>query len=147
MLSAASLLCLVIAVHDGDTLRAQCDGVPPDAPQTIVVRLAEVDAPEMNQPWGRASRDALRALCLGKRATITPVTLDRYGRTVAHVSCTGVDASRRQVERGFAWVYVKYAPRGTPLLALQGGAQHYRRGLWRDGDAINPAQWRHPGRQ
>lgn len=112
----------------------------------MVLRLAEVDAPEMNQPWGRASRDALRAMCLQKRATVTPVTLDRYGRTVAHVACKGVDASRRQVERGMAWVYVKYAPQDTPLLALQASAQHYRRGLWRDAQPVNPAQWRHPGR-
>lgn len=147
--TTAAMLCLIIAVHDGDTLRAQCDppvGVAGGVASTINVRLAEIDAPEMAQPWGRASRDALRAMCLRKPATVTPVTLDRYGRTVAHVTCKGVDASRRQVERGMAWVYVKYAPPGTPLLALQASAQHYRRGLWRDGDAVNPAQWRHPGR-
>jgi len=143
---AAALLCLVVAVHDGDTLRAQCSDAPGAAPVVINVRLAEVDAPEMAQPWGRASRDALRVLCLHKRATVAPVTLDRYGRTVARVTCKGVDASRRQVERGMAWVYVKYAAKDTPLLALQGRAQHYRRGLWRDGDAIDPAQWRHLAR-
>ena len=149
LITTSAMLCLVIAVHDGDTLRAQCEApfaTQGGQPSTINVRLAEIDAPEMAQPWGRASRDALRVMCLHKPATVAPVTLDRFGRTVAHVSCKGVDASRRQVERGMAWVYVKYAPAGTPLLALQASAQHHRRGLWRDGDAINPGQWRHPGK-
>jgi endonuclease YncB( thermonuclease family) len=37
----AALLCLVVGISDGDTLKVRC----PDQPQ-MVIRLAEIDAPE-----------------------------------------------------------------------------------------------------
>ena len=92
---AALLICSVIAISDGDTLSARCaiDG----APQTITVRLAEVDAPKKAQPFGARSKQNLSALCFRKSAQVRPVSLDRYGRTVAHVTCDGQDASAEQV--------------------------------------------------
>src|SRR4051812_19873733 len=44
------LLCLVIAIADGDTLTARCE--VHDEAQNIVVRLSQIDAPERGQPWG-----------------------------------------------------------------------------------------------
>jgi endonuclease YncB( thermonuclease family) len=52
----AVLLCLVVRITDGDTLKARCDD------QTINVRLAEVDAPEKGLAFGNRSRQALGAL-------------------------------------------------------------------------------------
>ena len=84
-----------------------------DAPaQTIKVRLAEVDAPEHHQPFGTRSREHLAALCFKQSAEVRPVTanggLDKYGRTVAHVSCKGIDANAEQVRAGMAWAYPRY---------------------------------------
>ena len=100
MPASALLLCLVLSVHDGDTIRVHCEDDA--APVTRSIRVAYIDAPELAQPWGKASRNALAKMCLGKRATVAPITQDRYGRTVATVSCKGVDVSTRQVERGMA---------------------------------------------
>lgn len=49
--SAAVLLCLVIGVSDGDTITARCE--TPQGTQNIKVRMAEIDAPEKAQPWGK----------------------------------------------------------------------------------------------
>jgi micrococcal nuclease len=142
MAAAAALLvfsALVVGVHDGDTVKVRTE-----AGELRSIRLAAIDAPELGQPWGRASGDSLRRLCLGKRATIRPQAIDKYRRTVADVQCGSTDANRHQVERGMDWVYVKYAPPDTPLLPLQAQAQHYRRGLWMAGYTTPPWRWRHP---
>ena len=133
---ATAFLALVIAVHDGDTLRVQVDGQPSQS-----VRVAYIDAPELGQPWGRASGKSLRKLCLHTWAWVQPQTTDRYRRTVATVQCRAKDASHHQVERGMAWVYKKYTPAKSPLYAAQLAAQQARRGLWVQ-PAQDPAEWR-----
>ena len=137
---AALLICSVIAISDGDTLSARCaiDG----APQTITVRLAEVDAPEKAQSFGARSKQNLSALCFRKSAQVRPVSLDRYGRTVAHVTCDGQDASAEQVRAGMAWVFVRYAAKGSPLYGLERDARANRRGIWADAQPVAPWEWR-----
>jgi len=61
--AASVLLCLIVAITDGDTLTARCDSAADASAQTIKVRLAEVDAPEHRQPFGARSRDHLSGLC------------------------------------------------------------------------------------
>lgn len=67
--------------------------------------------------------------------------MDRYGRTVAVVTCGGVEVNRAQVERGMAWVYPKYN-KDQSLPALQDTAREQRRGLWADGDPMAPWEFR-----
>jgi endonuclease YncB( thermonuclease family) len=100
-------MCLVIAIADGDTLTASCEGA--NGMENIKVRLAEIDAPEKGQAFGARSRQRLAELCFQKQATVTPRTKDRYLRMVANVDCQGVDAGTEQVRAGMAWVFT------TPL--------------------------------
>lgn len=133
----AAFLALVIAVHDGDSIRVRSDN------GIRVVRIARIDAPELAQEWGRVSRDALRRQCLGAQAWVQPTATDRYGRTVANVACrNGVDVSTRQVERGMAWVFIRYEPAGGRLDHHQARAQKHRRGLWRAAAPIAPWDYR-----
>jgi micrococcal nuclease len=134
----AAFLAMVVSVHDGDTLRVRTD-----TGQLQSIRIAGIDAPELRQDWGRVSGRSLRTLCLGKRATVRPSTVDRYQRLVAHVQCGRTDASRYQVERGMAWVFVRYEPAGSPLYHWQARAQHYNRGLWSQQSPQPPWAWRH----
>jgi len=136
---AAAFLALVIAVHDGDTLRVSTDS---GISQTI--RVARIDAPELKQDWGRVSGKSLRTLCMGTHAWVQPATIDRYGRTVASVQCRGKDASHHQVERGMAWVFVRYEPPVSPLYQVQARAMQARRGLWYANDPLPPWTWRRP---
>lgn len=133
------ILCLVVAVTDGDTLRVSCktDG----GNEKVVIRLAEIDAPEMKQPFGAAAKQALAKLCDSQQAWVLPLSKDRYGRTVAHVECAGKWASDSQVERGYAWVYTKYSL-DQALLAREQKARDARLGLWVQEDPVEPWIWR-----
>src|SRR5690348_13391034 len=69
----------LVRVKDGDSLVAKIQGV------AMEIRLAEIDAPELGQPYGRDARQALASLASGQQLVIMPLDTDRYGRTVAHV--------------------------------------------------------------
>lgn len=70
-----------------------------------------------------------------------PQTTDRYGRTVARVTCDGVDASAEQVRSGMAWVYDQYVL-DMGLYDLQDEAVAAREGLWSARSPIPPWKWR-----
>lgn len=125
----------VIGIADGDTLTLLVDQRP------LKIRLANIDAPEKAQAFGQRSKESLSDLCWGKDASYQPQTIDRYGRTVAVVTCAGVEANRAQVERGMAWVYPKYN-KDDSLPALQDAARDGRRGLWTDPEPVPPWEWR-----
>lgn len=101
------LACIVVAIVDGDTLTARC--ASPAGPVTMGVRLAEIDAPEKRQAFGERSRQHLAGLCFQQSARVRPIGNDRYGRTVARVTCNGIDASVEQVRAGMAWRFARYA--------------------------------------
>ena len=79
----------IVGVLDGDTIT-----LLDAAHGQHKIRLDGIDAPELGQPFGRASKQHLSDLCFKKAATLKPRTLDRYGRTVARVECDGTDARR-----------------------------------------------------
>lgn len=137
---AAPLLCLVIAIHDGDTLSIRC-GTP--GPYRVErVRLAAIDAPEHRQAFGQHARQNLARLCFRQQAHITPVGRDPYGRTVAHVHCQGVNAARAQVRAGLAWVYTPAAREHPQLVALQRQAKASGTGLWSQPRPLAPWDYR-----
>jgi endonuclease YncB( thermonuclease family) len=132
---AAAFLASVIGISDGDTLTIQFDREP------VRVRIAEIDAPEKKQPFGTRSKQSLAELCFGKLAEITPQTKDRYGRTVARVSCNGQDVSEYQLKNGMAWVFDRYVT-DRSLYGIQDEARQARQGLWSDGNPVPPWEWR-----
>lgn len=140
----ATLCCLIVGVHDGDTLTARCG--QPGSYEQIKIRLSAVDAPESRQPYGQRSRQQLADLCFQQEATITPRTKDRYGRTVADVQCRGQDAGQAQVSTGMAWYFVRYGKGYEHLQALEAEARAARRGLWADVKPAPPWEWRRAAR-
>lgn len=132
----AALSGEVVAITDGDTLTV----LARDRSQ-IKVRVAEIDAPESRQPFGAASKRSLSDLCFNVRAEIRPQKTDRYGRTVARVTCRGEDASAHQVRSGMAWVFDRYVT-DRSLYRLQGEAKAAGRGLWSERTPVPPWEWR-----
>jgi endonuclease YncB( thermonuclease family) len=126
----------VVSVHDGDTLTVLIER------RQLKVRLTDIDAPELRQPFGARSKQSLSDLCFGKIAAIDVRGHDRYKRALAQVTCEGRDANAEQVRRGFAWTYTRYAPADSPLYAMQNEARSAHRGLWSDPAAVAPWQWR-----
>lgn len=140
-MSASALLCLVVAIADGDTLTARCG--QPGAYRQVHVRVAAIDAPERRQAFGERSRQHLAALCFRQRASIQPLNRDMYGRTVAHVRCRDTDVNAAQVRAGMAWVYTSYAQHYPQLAPLQRQARTQGRGLWSQPRPMPPWEYRH----
>jgi endonuclease YncB( thermonuclease family) len=131
----ADFIGKVVAVADGDTITALKDL------QQVKVRLTEIDAPEKQQAFGNRSKESLSDLCFGKTATLLEKGKDRYGRTLARVTCDGSDANAEQVRRGLAWAYTKYLT-DPQIKAIEEEARAARLGLWRDEKPVPPWEWR-----
>lgn len=130
----------VIAVMDGDSVLVLRDN------KKIKVRLANIDAPEMAQPYGKESRLALVKLILKKQVHISSRAVDTYGRLIAELTVSGINVNAEMVRSGMAWEYSHFH-RDKNYLALQTEAQQARRGLWGEsGQPVQPEQWRklHP---
>lgn len=138
---AGEITGVILEVIDGDSLRlGASDG-------NLEIRLLYIDAPERKQAKGQDARTSLRELCLLKRATVETQGDDRFGRALATVRCAGVDAGAEQVRRGMAWVFVRYAPKDSPLHALEHEARIARRGLWGEDNPVPPWEWRKANRR
>ena len=154
-----------MAVSDGDTLKARCPDPLASSGQSVqVVRLAGIDAPERDQPYGWRAKKSLSELALRK-----PVRLvcrekkDRYGRSLCNAwvtpaSCTRpgceftLDAGLAMLTMGLAWWPPQFAKEQTVQQRnqyefAQVEAKAKLAGLWREGgSAVPPWEWRreHP---
>ena len=126
----------VTRVVDGDTVAFKVHNGPIEK-----VRLADIDTPERDQPWGTEATTALRQWSMSKPARIEVVDTDRYGRLVATLWVDDENINRRLVEEGHAWVYRKYL-RDTSLIKLEARAISAKAGLWSSNNVIEPSEWR-----
>ena len=94
----------VVAVHDGDTFT----GIS-DSNEQVKVRLDAVDAPELGQPYGQASKKALADRIFGKSVTVITKKHDRYGRTIGHVLIDQKDMNLDLLEAGAVWHYRQFS--------------------------------------
>lgn len=133
--SAGTLAGRVISVHDGDTVTVQVQGG-----QRFKIRLAQIDAPEIDQPFGLQSKQSLVAMVLGKSVQVEEEAVDRYGRTVGTMFVDGLNVSREQLGRGMAWAYRRYL-HDQALLQVEQSARQARLGLWAEANPTPP--WEH----
>ncbi len=126
----------VTQVQDGDTLKMNV-GI-----EVIKVRLAYIDAPELKQRHGPEAKRSLEELTRGKAIDALCSKKDIYGRFVCTVLVDSKDVGSAQIERGMAWVYTEYAPKKSPLIAVQAKAKSSQRGLWGDPSATPPWDFR-----
>ena len=120
---------------DGDTVLVLRDNMQ------IKVRLAEIDAPEVAQPFGEKSKQSLTELVLHKQVHVDSQAVDVYGRLVALIKVGELNVNHEQVQRGMAWASSR-SNRGKALLELQNGAQKAKLGLWAQTDPLPPREWR-----
>lgn len=134
---AETLTGKVVSVADGDTITILVDS------ERVKVRLAEIDAPERGQPWGKRAQQALTGKVAGHVVQVETRFNDRYGRRVGHVVYSGRDINRELVREGHAWVY-RHWLRDPTLLDDEAQARDARAGLWRlpEPERIPPWQWR-----
>lgn len=120
---AAPHLWRVVGVQDGDTLICL-----DETNQQQRVRLADVDAPELAQDYGKEAREAVAALVFGKTVEVSERGRDEAGRWISQVMVNGVDVNRQMVASGAAWSDPGSSDQA--LAAIQAQAQAQRVGLW-----------------
>lgn len=124
----------IAKVTDGDTV------VPSEGNR---IRLWGIDAPEMNQPYGKEATIALTGLIHEKKLFVEIIDTDRYGRQVARIyTGDGMNINRSLVCLGAAWWYEKYAPKAQDFRNCELEARRRKIGLWALSEAIIPSDWR-----
>jgi micrococcal nuclease len=128
----------VTHVTDGDSLwvRPAGGGTPRE------VRVQGIDAPEICQPWGHESRDALAAQVLHRQVRVASRGRDNYQRTLARVSLDGHDVGAWMVSHGHAWSY-RFRRDGGPYSQQESQARTGRLGLWSANAPVVPREFRH----
>ncbi|MBD2207783.1 thermonuclease family protein [Calothrix sp. FACHB-1219] len=133
----------VVSVGDGDTLR-----VRNQQGQTVTIRLACVDAPEMKQqPWGQNSANRLKQLLpVGKSIKVRQVERDKYKRLVAEVYVGDRSINLNMVQEGQAVVYRQYlkgcANTKDQFLQAEAAAKLQKLGFWNQAKPVMPWDFR-----
>jgi endonuclease YncB( thermonuclease family) len=127
------------SVTDGDSLEIR----------GARIRLWGIDAPESTQlcrgadslqyQCGAKAANDLDAFIARRPVSCTPISLDRYGRTVASCAVERVDLGDWLVRNGLALDWPQYS-KGKYDVA-QRDAEHAGRGIWA-GSYIEPWQYR-----
>jgi endonuclease YncB( thermonuclease family) len=146
----------VVKIADGDTVTI-IDG----SGKKHRIRIAGIDAPEKNQPYGDVSTQALVALVSGKIVTIEYEKRDRYKRIVGKilvdpqgdVFCLAIDwvkkidAGLEQIKAGLAWHYKYYQMEQSEVdrrlyseAELEARIKHLE--IWKDEEPMAPWVWR-----
>lgn len=132
----------VLSVSDGDSFAIR---TPNDPRQRI--RIAGIDAPEADQPFGDAARAHLSELLSRTPLRIEAVKTDPFGRLVANVYAGDTDVGLAMVEAGLAWHFKRYAKDQTAAqraryAAAERRARAARAGLWAAPDPVPPWTYR-----
>lgn len=128
----------VVGITDGDTLTLLVG-----TKQTIKIRLAEIDAPEASQPWGKKSKVMLSDMVFGKEVRAVVTDKDRYGRSVARIYVGKIYVNAEIVRRGGAWAFRKYLT-DQAFISFEAAARRGRLGLWAmpPDQTVAPWEWR-----
>jgi len=136
-LASSSIYGKVVKVADGDTLTILVD----DRSQEKI-RLAQIDAPERSQDFGRKAQQYLIDMAIHQTVRVDFEGRDRYGRIIGEVILPdGRNAGREMVRAGYAWQYVRYS-KDRSLALLESEARTQQRGLWVDSSPMSPWEWR-----
>lgn len=132
----------VVAVVDGDTVK-----VLGSSNRLMTVRLQGIDAPEKRQAFGMAAKQHLSDMVFGKSVTCSYTKRDRYGRVIGKIGVDGRDVNLQMVSDCFAWHYKEYQKEQSPsdrtaYADAESRARNGRCGIWKDGNAIKPSDFR-----
>lgn len=143
---AATLTGEVVGLADGDTIT-----VLDETKTQHKVRLAGIDAPEKNQPFGARSRQNLADLVFRRTVVVEWRKTDRYGRIVGKVLVAETDAGLEQVRAGMAWHYKAYAREQSTddrssYAAAEVESRESHRGIWQQPVPTPPWEFRRDSR-
>lgn len=129
-----------VRVTDGDTFWLEVPGKV-----THKIRLHGADAPETKsnrwpeQPGCYAAQDWLTKAIEGKEVTVV-VKGKSYDRYVCQVKLGNRDLSIEMIELGLAHADARYSTAAQKL--AEADAKAKKLGVWKDGKAVTPKDWR-----
>lgn len=132
----------VVAVKDGDTVV-----VLDEHNVQHTVRVADIDCPEKNQPYGKKAKCFTSDQIFGKIVSIkiknSKRPKDRYGRIIGSIiyNKNKKNLSEELLKNGLAWHYKHYS-KSIILSQLESKAKKGKLGLWSEVNPINPYNWR-----
>ncbi len=128
-----------VRVVDGDGLEADINGFG-----NLHIRLAYVDAPEFDQPWGKESKDELWRLTDNDSIEFELIEYDDYNRVIAVVWSENKNINLEMVKRGHAWLIKSRVPESKleEYISARKGAQDDALGLWQSDWPMSPWKWR-----
>jgi endonuclease YncB( thermonuclease family) len=127
----------VVRVTDGDSLWLEPS--PPGAP--VQLRLQDIDAPEICQPWGAQAKRALQDLVLNKAVSVRVSGRDTHGRTLGTLYLDSLNVNKSLVQDGHAWSSRYKYDRG-PYVAEERMAKALSRGFNAEAGAVMPRDFR-----
>lgn len=128
---------VVTHVSDGDTLFVR----PASGGQPVKIRIDGLDAPEICQSYGPASRKALQNRVMGQQVEVDTRRRDNFGRVLARISLQQADVGEWMVRQGHAWSY-RFRRDAGPYAAEEVQAKTAQRGLFADARALPPREFR-----
>lgn len=136
----------VMRIVDGDTYEVLTGGV------RVRLRVRNVDAPELTQPFGQMVADSVNLLLRGRLVYLLPtMARDLYGRSLSPVwlyrpGLAPLSVDSLLVAKGWAWPVNNSGVLNAGAFAAQGAAAlAARRGLWHCYDTqppVPPKVWR-----
>lgn len=113
-------------IYDGDTFRLKKSNG-----DLVQIRLANIDAPELEQTHGIASREYLQKMLKGNEVVVDIQDIDKYGRTVGIVFSNNININDASVANGHAWHYWRYS-KNINICKIENMAKRNKIGLWAD---------------
>jgi micrococcal nuclease len=127
----------VSRVFDGDTLWVK----PLAGGRVRKLRLDGLDAPEICQAGGTASREALASRVLKQVVTVRVRGFDVYDRALVRIEHRGHDVGAAMVLDGHAWTYRWQNDPGL-YAAEEALARGARKGVFAEANAETPSAFR-----
>jgi endonuclease YncB( thermonuclease family) len=151
MAALAVLILMVVPSRAADNMAGQASVIDGDTLEIhgTRIRLWGIDAPESSQfcrgedslqyRCGAKSANDLDAFIARRPVSCVPISLDRYGRTVASCSVGGTDLAEWLVGNGLAIDWPKYSK--GKFDAIQRQSERAGRGMWA-GSYVEPWLYR-----
>ena len=133
---------VISRVIDADTVVLKSDqGI------NYKIRLLGIDAPEINQVYGKEATRYLSNKVLGKNLKVLGKNKDRYHRLLGKLILNGNDINLDLVKNGMAWHYKFYKKSQEKKdQLLYSNAEKYAKvnklGLWGEEMPVPPWKWR-----
>lgn len=134
---ATAYAARVTRVFDGDTVWVK----PLQGGRYRKLRIDGIDAPEICQSGGVASREALARRVLNQVVEVSVHRHDDYGRGLARLAHQGDDIAAWMVTQGQAWSY-RWRRSLGPFADQEAAARARRQGLFREASPELPRDFR-----